>query len=72
MPGRSNDVLFADFVGQLVQTPSLLGKTSITLTAVVTAQEIVDDNFIKAVRDYKYPNINNSSILRSVGGSYEQ
>lgn len=70
VPGRADDVLFADFVGQLTQTPALLGKASITLTAIVTAQEIVDDNFIKAVRDYKYPNIGDMPIVQSVEDSH--
>jgi len=69
VPGRASDVLNADFTGQLVQGPALVGKTSITLKAIVTAQEIVDDNFIKAVRDYKYPNITDSSIVDSVEAS---
>ena len=70
VPGRASDVLSADFVGQLFQTGALLGKGSITLKAVVTAQEIVDDSFIKAVRDYKYPNLSNMEIVRSVEESY--
>lgn len=43
---QENDQLFASFTGRLVQGAGLIGKTSITLTAVVSAQEVVDDEFI--------------------------
>ncbi len=36
--------------GQLTQTPSLLGKTSITITVIFAAQEIGDKGFIESLR----------------------
>jgi hypothetical protein len=51
---RSNDVLKAAFVGSLVQGPALIGKTSITLKAIISAQEVVDENFINKFK-LKYP-----------------
>jgi hypothetical protein len=43
---RSGDQLRASFNGVLNQNANLVGKTPITLTAVISAQEIVDDKFI--------------------------
>lgn len=41
-----NDQLLATFQGSINQTPSLVGLGSITLKAVISAQEIVDSNYI--------------------------
>lgn len=43
---RTDDQLFAAFRGSLVQGSGLIGKTSITLKAIVSATEVVDDKFI--------------------------
>jgi hypothetical protein len=45
--GFSFNRLIGDISGSLVQTPSLLGKTSITATLVFSVQEISDRNFIQ-------------------------
>lgn len=42
---RSDDILKGGFVGSLLQGPGLVGKSSITLKAIISAQEIVDENF---------------------------
>jgi hypothetical protein len=52
----SNDVLKGSFSGTLKQTPALIGKGSITLKAVIIAQEIVDEQFIKAFKMH-YPEV---------------
>jgi hypothetical protein len=51
---QDGDQLFAGFQGTLVQTAALVGKVSITLKAVVTAQEIGDSNFVDAFQRH-YP-----------------
>jgi hypothetical protein len=43
---RIDDELYCAFRGQLVQGPSLIGKSTITLTAMISAQEIFDVNYI--------------------------
>lgn len=43
--------LLGDISGTLTQTPTLLGKTSITATVVFSVQEITDRNFIKDFTD---------------------
>lgn len=40
------DAFRAGFSGVLTQTAALIGKASITLTAVISAQEIISENFI--------------------------
>jgi hypothetical protein len=47
--------LLAAFTGALLQGPSLIGKTSITLKAVISAQEIVNESFNMLLRDKGYP-----------------
>jgi hypothetical protein len=49
-----SDQLFGGFTGVLIQGPALIGKASITLTAVISAQEIVDDSYIREFYK-KYP-----------------
>ena len=51
---QGSDQLFAAFRGQLLQGPGLIGKNTITLKGVISAQEIVDENFIELFRA-KYP-----------------
>jgi hypothetical protein len=69
MPGRGNEVLSASFTGQILQGPALIGKAELTLKAVITAQEIVDDNFIKAFHRL-YPSTDDSEMIKTVEGSY--
>ena len=45
--GFSFNRLLGDINGTLTQTPTLLGKASITATLVFSVQEITDKNFIK-------------------------
>lgn len=42
-----DDELRAAFRGALIQGPGLIGKSSITLKAVISAQEIIEENFIE-------------------------
>jgi len=44
---RAGEQLFASWTGVLNQNANLVGKTPISLTAVISAQEIVDDKFIR-------------------------
>lgn len=53
---RKDDQLLAGFRGVLNQNANLVGKSPITLTAVISAQEIVDDKFIKKFKQ-AYPAI---------------
>ena len=48
--GKVDDQLFAGFTGVLVQVPSLIGKATITLKAIISAQEIIDDDFINLLK----------------------
>jgi hypothetical protein len=43
---RKDDRLFASWNGIIVQNANLVGKASITLTAIISAQEIVDEKFV--------------------------
>lgn len=51
---RKDDQLLAGFRGVLNQNANLVGKSPITLTAVISAQEIVDDKFIRKFKQ-AYP-----------------
>ena len=53
---QGNDTLLCAFKGQVVQGPSLVGKASITLTAIISAQEVVDRNFIDSFTE-NYPDV---------------
>lgn len=53
-PGQGDDVIFAGFTGTVFQSPSLIGKTSITAKAIISAQEIIDEEYISAFKQ-KYP-----------------
>jgi hypothetical protein len=55
MSRQGNDALLGTFRGSLIQGPSLLGKASITLKAVITAQEIVDKEFLALFVNHSYP-----------------
>jgi hypothetical protein len=52
---NDGDTLTASFFGTLTQIPALLGKASITLKAIIAAQEILDDRFTRMFRDHSYP-----------------
>jgi hypothetical protein len=52
---QSNDVLTGSVFGTLNQTAGLIGKTSVTIKAVIAAQEIIDDKFTSLFRDQPYP-----------------
>lgn len=52
---NDGDTLTASFFGTLTQIPALLGKASITLKAIIAAQEILDERFTKMFRDHSYP-----------------
>lgn len=55
LTNNDGDTLNASFAGTILQTPGLIGKASITLKAIIAAQEILDDRFIKMFRDKSYP-----------------
>jgi len=55
MSRQGSDALQGAFRGSLIQGPSLLGKASITLKAVVTAQEVVDKEFLALFVNHSYP-----------------
>ena len=48
------DQLFGAFRGSLIQGANLIGKNTITLTAVISAQEIVDEEYIQLFKK-SYP-----------------
>jgi len=48
---QNGDQLFASFNGVLNQSANLVGKSPINLVAVVSAQEIVDEGYIKMFSD---------------------
>lgn len=49
-PSIGSDQLLASFRGVLDQTPALIGKTSITLKAIMAAQEIQDDTIVEDIK----------------------
>jgi hypothetical protein len=51
---QEDDQIMAAFNGQLAQGMGLIGKASITLKAIISATEIVDDSFGKLFWE-KYP-----------------
>ena len=67
---RTGDRLFASWAGVLAQTPGLIGKDSITLKAVVTAQEVSDEYFVNQFRTNPYPRMPTITTddLRDEGG----
>lgn len=48
---HTKDQLFASFNGVLAQGAGLIGKTSITLKAIISAQEVVDEKFVRKFRE---------------------
>lgn len=58
--------LLGDINGTLTQTPTLLGKTSITATLVFSVQEITDRNFIKDFVDRSEATISAKSVKGGV------
>lgn len=54
---QENDVLRGTWNGILAQTPALIGKASITLKAIITAQEISDEYFVNQFRTNPYPRL---------------
>jgi len=53
--------------GVLMQGPALSGKLSITLKAIISAQEIVNEHFINAVRKHGYPDVG-AGLAPALGG----
>lgn len=51
---RVDDVLLGAFVGSLIQGPALVGKANITLKAIISAQEIVDEHYVNLFKSH-YP-----------------
>lgn len=49
------DILTGSFAGVLTQIPALLGKASITLKAIIAAQEIIDERFNRRFKEKSYP-----------------
>lgn len=54
---NQGDQLFGTWHGTLQQIPSLVGKDSITLKAVITAQEVSDEYFVNQFRTNPYPRL---------------
>lgn len=54
---QDNDQLRGTWNGVLQQTPALIGKDSITLKAVITAQEVSDEYFVNQFRTNPYPRL---------------
>ena len=52
---NQGDLLSGSFAGTLTQTAALIGKASITLKAIIAAQEVIDNNFNLAFRQKSYP-----------------
>lgn len=52
---REDDQFFCSIDGQLDQIASLIGKASITLSVILSVQEIVDTSFIKQFTQKSYP-----------------
>lgn len=54
----AGDQIFASFTGTIYQGTNLVGKQTIHLTAIVSAQEIVDEHFVKLFKN-AYPGVHN-------------
>lgn len=54
---KGSNRLLAAFTGTLFQTAGLIGVQTISLKAVISAQEIVDDSFNDMLRHHSYPPI---------------
>jgi hypothetical protein len=55
MPRRGGETLLGGFRGELIQIPALIGKVNITLKAVISAQEIVNEDYIDLFTHKSYP-----------------
>lgn len=51
---RADDILYGAFRGVLIQGPGLIGKNSVTLKAIISAQEVVDEQYIDLFKSH-YP-----------------
>ena len=56
-PRRQDDEVYCAFRGTLAQGPGLIGKSSITLKAVLYAQEVIDNEFVKQFMSRTYPDL---------------
>lgn len=54
---QDNDQLLGTWTGVLAQTAGLIGKQSITLKAIITAQEVSDEYFVNQFRTNPYPRL---------------
>lgn len=54
---QDNDQLLGTWTGVLAQTPALVGKQSITLKAIITAQEVSDEYYVNQFRTNPYPRL---------------
>jgi hypothetical protein len=54
---QTGDQLLGTWTGTLIQTPALIGKTAITLKAIITAQEVSDEYFVNQFRTNPYPRL---------------
>lgn len=52
---QADDKLYGTFAGTVNQGPTLIGKPSITLKAIITAQEVSDEYFVNQFRTNPYP-----------------
>jgi hypothetical protein len=57
---QDNDTLFAAFSGVLNQSIGTVGKAGIKLTAIISAQEIVDQGYIRMFKEL-YPELHDES-----------
>lgn len=65
-----HDQLLCAFRGAMIQGPALIGKASITLTAVISAQEIIDKAFKEQFKA-GYPKFDGENPLISKGRDNE-
>lgn len=54
---QTNDQLLCAFRGQLLQHSGLVGTSTVTLKAIISAQEIVDEHFVDSFKE-NYPAVN--------------
>lgn len=52
---QTGDQLLGSWAGSLSQIPALIGKSSITLKAIITAQEVSDEYYVNQFRTNPYP-----------------
>jgi len=57
---KDEDILYAGFTGVLDQSTNTVGKADISLTTIISAQEIVDQGFIRMFKDM-YPAVHHES-----------